>query len=603
MTLTITDLFTPAPSGVNLDPNLPAPDGSWLQELLSIAGTLGLPTTSWQPGGPERTILSIASVALSQEDVIVSVMAQGGFLDFAASGTVSYVALDGTTVVQPVTPDPSIPSQNPNGAPGWLDALGQSFFKVRRLPATYASGRLAIVNTGVGTLNYNPGAYHAANTNTGSTYSNVDSLSVPPSLIAGAGGTITNVAPGATITTVSTSGAHGLAVGDVVYAIGALGVSSFNERFATVSAIPSATSFEVPIVSTGSYTSGGLVYLATRAQFAADVIGLDSNAAPGVVTTSVTAGVGVRISNPTAWSASTWESNTSYAARCRLKLGALSPNGPSQAYTYYALTAQQLLLAQTPSVTLTNGPIVAANTFSTPATGEVTVVVASTTPASVVLGDPVTPGCVQLDVIDASNATPIVIQTVSDHGLSDDDFVTTYGILGNTGANGTFQIIVLTSDTFSLNDSVGTGAYIGGGAVEGGDLGQVDNLIQSAVVPDRTIAITESALAFPITVVATVIVPQTYVSVYGPAALTALQNLIAAQPIGGNIPEGEVDGTIPVSIVEGALVAAGVQTLGAVSYVREVSSLSVNGVTTDATFPTPSYKAVLSAPTINVVGV
>ncbi len=603
MPLTISQLFTPAPSGVGLDPNLTPPDGSWLALLLDSARILNFPTTAWQPGGPERTILAIAAVALSQEDVLISQADQGGFLDFAASGTVTYVGIDGQSTTQPVTPDPSIPSQNPTGALGWLDALGQSFYKVFRLLATYATGGLAIVNTTAGTLNYVAGNYHVANTNTGATYTNVDAFSLPPSALAGSGGVVTGVAIGSSTTTLTTSTAHGLAVNQIVFVNGTLGITGLNGAFAAVTGTPSATTFTIARTTSGTWTSGGQVYLCTVAQMNADIIGIASNAAAGNVTTTVSQANGVSVYNIGAWSASNYESNTAYVARIRLSLGARSPNGPSQAYEYFALTAQEILAAQSPPVLLTNGAIAKAITYSNPQTEVTYTIVASSSPASLVLGEPVTPGCAQLAITGATNATPIEITTATPHGLVSGSTTIIAGVLGNTAANGAGLATVTGASTFTVDSSVGNGAYTGGGTVEGGDLGQVDAIIQANSVPDGITAITQSALAFPVTIIATVVVPQAYLSTYQAAAPIALQALIATFPIGGFVPPGGTIGTIPYSAVSGALIDAGVLTPGAVSYVRQVSSLTVNGGVIDLNYPTANHEAQVVAPTISVVGV
>lgn len=77
------------------------------------------------------------------------------------------------------------------------------------------------------------------------------------------------------------------------------------------------------------------------------------------------------------------------------------------------------------------------------------------------LPEPVEP----LSVNGATNASPIVITTTAAHGLTTGDFVYIDGVGGNTGANGYFSVTVLTSSTFSLDSSTGTGAYTSGGRV------------------------------------------------------------------------------------------------------------------------------------------
>ena len=62
----------------------------------------------------------------------------------------------------------------------------------------------------------------------------------------------------------------------------------------------------------------------------------------------------------------------------------------------------------------------------------------------------------------ASNASPISI-TSSSHGLSTGNTVKIFGVRGNTAANGTYVVTNVNANTFTLDDSVGTGDYISGG--------------------------------------------------------------------------------------------------------------------------------------------
>lgn len=596
--LTIDELFTPAPSGIGGNANVAPASGSWLAILLQLAATVGLPTTAWLPGQPERSILSIDSVALAQLDAIVSLIAQGGFLDFAASGTVQFPAVNGQIVTMQVTPDPSDAAQNPTGAPGWLDVLGVNAYGATRLQATFASGILAIANTLVAAAGpYTVGTYHVANTRSQATYKNVASLTIPSSRIAGTGGVVTAVTAGST-TTVTTQTAHGVAAGDVVYLNGVGGISGLNAAFAQVSAVPSSTMATLSIVTSGSFTTGGTMYLCTLADFEADVIGLDANAAPGDVTTQITQVNGIATSNLTPWSAANFESNVDYVSRCRSKLAAASPNGPTQAYEYFALTAYELLQAETPSVSLTNGPIVSAKAFGNPQTSDVLVVVASASPASSVLDGAITPGCVGLDVVAATFATPIEITTAFPHGLLTGNIATAAGILGNIAANGTWTITKTSDSTFTLDGSAGIAVYTGGGQISGGDLGQVDRIIQANCVDDNAIAFTISAQALPISISAVVTVPAAFRAVYNAALGTAFDQFLKAQEIGG----GDA-GVVDYSAIEGVFFEVGVQVVGATSYVKSVRNLLVNGGTGNVAFPSPFYEAILGTLGVSVVGV
>ncbi len=62
----------------------------------------------------------------------------------------------------------------------------------------------------------------------------------------------------------------------------------------------------------------------------------------------------------------------------------------------------------------------------------------------------------------ASNTTNMVI-TSPRHGLQTGDEIRITGVLGNSAANGTFKVSVLSADTFSLIGTTGNGTYQGGG--------------------------------------------------------------------------------------------------------------------------------------------
>jgi hypothetical protein len=92
----------------------------------------------------------------------------------------------------------------------------------------------------------------------------------------------------------------------------------------------------------------------------------------------------------------------------------------------------------------------------------------------------------------ATNASPIVI-TDTAHGYFTGQQVTISGVLGNTGANGTWTISVTDANHFSLNGSVGNGAYTSGGQAllvvpsfvfGSGDAGKVMTITYVYSVPD-----------------------------------------------------------------------------------------------------------------------
>jgi hypothetical protein len=70
-------------------------------------------------------------------------------------------------------------------------------------------------------------------------------------------------------------------------------------------------------------------------------------------------------------------------------------------------------------------------------------------------------------ITNATNASPIKI-TSTTHGLSTGARIKVYGVLGNAGANGTFVVTSVDANTFTLDDSRGTGDYVAGGNWDSG---------------------------------------------------------------------------------------------------------------------------------------
>lgn len=64
----------------------------------------------------------------------------------------------------------------------------------------------------------------------------------------------------------------------------------------------------------------------------------------------------------------------------------------------------------------------------------------------------------------ATNATPIAITTTTAHGWSTGDYVSITGAVGNTAANGQWQITVTSTTAYTLNGSAGNGTWTSGGA-------------------------------------------------------------------------------------------------------------------------------------------
>lgn len=69
-------------------------------------------------------------------------------------------------------------------------------------------------------------------------------------------------------------------------------------------------------------------------------------------------------------------------------------------------------------------------------------------------------------VVDATNTTPIVVETDKPHLMVSGAVVEVSGVGGNVAANDFWNITKLSETTFSLDSSVGNGAYTTGGTVK-----------------------------------------------------------------------------------------------------------------------------------------
>ncbi len=81
------------------------------------------------------------------------------------------------------------------------------------------------------------------------------------------------------------------------------------------------------------------------------------------------------------------------------------------------------------------------------------------TPLSIPWIDNANAGTTGLVVTAATTATPIAVTTASAHGASTGDLVFISGGLVMTSINGTFNVTVTGTTTFTLDQSVGSGTY------------------------------------------------------------------------------------------------------------------------------------------------
>lgn len=592
MTVSVSSLFAP---------QTPT---EWLATILQDGVNLGLSSTSWQDGQPVLTILQILGLELSKEDALgISLRAQGGFLDFAASGSVTVTDYDGTTTTVPVTPDPSIPSQNPNGTPGLLDTLASSVYNVERIASTAASFTESLVNLSGSSLGtFAVGTFHIQNWNTLATYSNTESFTFSPTSIAG---TSVSSATATSPVVVTTSAAHGLTTGEVVYAL-SLGVVS--NAFYSVTVI-NTTQFSLN-ASTGagsfnpSASPAPAVYVAQQIPFAADISGSGGNAAPGYVNVLVTTAPKSFCSNLTAAAGADWQSNASLAATCRAKLATLSANGPPGAYNFFAVSAYTILSGQPlangltltsplpAAITLDGGPVQRTKISLNPTNGQVTITVANT--------DGPVAGCMNVAVTGATTASPIVITTGAPHGCVTGDYVQVNGIQGLSGASGQFVATVIDTTHLSLDGSSGSGTYTAStGQLSGGDLYAISAIMAAYSTPQAVTVNVVSAVAVPFVISATVYVPAAFVADYLTKMTALLTTYFSSFPVGG-VNVDNLSNVLPIGLVEGLLFSAG-QSNGQ-TYTTTVSNVTLNGSPTDLALTAQGVAQLGTLTGITIVG-
>jgi hypothetical protein len=272
---------------------------------LQIATVLGLPTTSWRTGDPERALFTFLANILEAWETPVSDYIKAGFLSTATGD--------------------------------WLTVLALEVYGVEVDEATHAPPFVSLENTGGGFFQYDAGDFTVRASSTGKTYHNTEAITL----------------------------AGGATVEDIA--------------------------------------------------FEADEAGSDSNVIADeideVVTGDAAAG-GVEITSSTAATGADEPSEEAIREQCTASLGALSPNGPSDAYEYVVRNSELTGVTD----------ITRARAVDDSDTGEVTIYIAGTTGA--VAGASVTaaqdaveawatPLCITPTVANATAETFNVTATVS----------------------------------------------------------------------------------------------------------------------------------------------------------------------------------------------
>ena len=149
--------------------------------LLDIAASLDAPTTAWQEGNPNLTLLTTAAQKLADLSLVSVEIAKGGFGDL-------------------------LPSDE------WADLWAQSRFNVARVPATPATGMVDLTNTSATQYDLAVGELILAHATTGKLYRNTQPISIlaltglaDVTIAADEPGIASNAAPGSITTVVSSN--------------------------------------------------------------------------------------------------------------------------------------------------------------------------------------------------------------------------------------------------------------------------------------------------------------------------------------------------------------------------------------------------------------
>lgn len=128
------------------------------------------------------------------------------------------------------------------------------------------------------------------------------------------------------------------------------------------------------------------------------------------------------------------------------------------------------------------------------------------------------PGATAIPITGASNTSPITVTTASPNPLQNGAQIAISGVQGNTNANGTFIVTVVSPTSFTLNGSTGNGNWTSGGAVGFQAIPADPSMVQTIVM---------NALTAATGTTATVITPVLHNTGVLPLAATTIDLLIA----------------------------------------------------------------------------
>ncbi len=135
MTAALTDLLTPITQ-----------DQAY-STFVSTLITLGVPADKWRKGGVASSILRVVAITYAGFSTMMVAAVGAGFLETAQGG--------------------------------WLILLAKSVYGVTAIPASFATGSVTLTNTGGGIYTYAAGQASFSNPQTGTTYTNSASFTLP----------------------------------------------------------------------------------------------------------------------------------------------------------------------------------------------------------------------------------------------------------------------------------------------------------------------------------------------------------------------------------------------------------------------------------------
>jgi hypothetical protein len=116
--------------------------------IYSALGILGINTTGWKPGAPERAIVVGVSVVLAGFSQLMALTTASGFLELAEKE--------------------------------WLTIVAHYVYGVDRVEASFATGYVEVTNTAGGEYDLDPDDLVFQNVVTGRTYRNLEHVTIPP---------------------------------------------------------------------------------------------------------------------------------------------------------------------------------------------------------------------------------------------------------------------------------------------------------------------------------------------------------------------------------------------------------------------------------------